>query len=149
MSNVEDYEYDDDDNQPEQPRQNPLRARMKQLEKENAEKEQALAEALNAKRELTFLKAGINPDEAKFKYFVKAYDGELAPDAIRQAAIEAQLMSPPNQIGNDETGAWSRTDQVAAGTHVTTPEPDLITRINRAKSEQEIMDILAEAQAQL
>lgn len=149
MSNVEDFYDDDDDSQQDQPRTNPLRQRMKQLEKDNAEKEKALAEALQAKRELNFLKAGVNPDDPKFKYFVKAYDGELSSDAIKQAAIEAQLMSPPNQVGNDETGAWSRTDHVAAGTHVTTPEPDLITRINRAKSEQEIMDILAEAQAQL
>lgn len=148
MSNIEDF-YDEDDDQQEQPRQNPLRARMKQLEKENAEKEQALAKALQAQRELNFMKAGINPDDAKFKYFVKAYDGELAPDAIKQAAIEAQLMSPANQIGQEEAGAWGRTDNVAAGTHVATPEPDLITRINRAKSEQEIMEILAEAQAQL
>lgn len=146
MSDVQDFEYDDDDQQ-EQSRPNPLRQRMKQLEKENADKDKALAEALQAKRELNFMKAGINPDEAKFRYFVKAYDGDLSPDAIKQAAIEAQLMSPANQIPANEAGAWGRTDEVAAGSHVNTPPPDLATRISRAKSEQEIMDILAEAQA--
>lgn len=145
MSDFNDYE--DDDQQDESSNRNPLRARMKQLEKENAEKDKALAEALQAKRELNFIKAGVNPDEARFKYFVKAYDGDLAPEAIKQAAIEAQLMSPENQIPADEAGAWGRTDNVAAGSHVTTPPPDLATRISKAKSEREIMDILAEAQA--
>lgn len=145
MSDFNDYE--DDDQQDESSNRNPLRARMKQLEKENAEKDKALAEALQAKRELNFIKAGVNPDEARFKYFVKAYDGDLAPDAIKQAAIEAQLMSPENQIPADEAGAWGRTDNVAAGSHVANIPPDLATRISKAKSEREIMDILAEAQA--
>lgn len=146
MSEVNDF-YEDEDDQQTEDQRNPLRQRMKQLEKENAAKDKALAEAFAAKRELAFLKAGVNPDNPMAKYFVKAYDGELSPDAIKQAAIEAQLMSPENQIPANEAGAWGRTDEVAAGSHVTTPPPDLATRISRAKSEQEIMDILAEAQA--
>ena len=146
MSDVNDFDYEDDD-QPEQSDRNPLRARMKQLEKDIAAKDKALAEALEAKRELAFVKAGISPADPKFKYFVKGYDGELNPDAIKQAAIEAQFLSPENAPSQDETKGWRTSDEVAAGTHTATPPPDIAQRIARAKSEREIMDILAEAQA--
>ncbi len=48
-----------------------------------------------ALRENAFLKAGINPDDAKMKYFVKAYDGELDPEAIKAEATEAGLLGAP------------------------------------------------------
>jgi hypothetical protein len=54
---------------------------------------------LNAmKREVAFVKAGIPLDDPKVGYFVKGYDGELEPDAIRSAAIEAGFMSPPAAV---------------------------------------------------
>lgn len=56
--------------------------------------EQELAEA---RRELAFAKAGINPDDPKMKYFVKGYDGELNAEAVREAAIEAGFLSMPQQ----------------------------------------------------
>lgn len=54
------------------------------------------AELAAAKRELAFAKAGIPLEDPKMNYFVKGYDGELSPDAIRQAALEAGF------IGNQQ-----------------------------------------------
>jgi hypothetical protein len=87
--------YDSEDQIEESETRNPVRARMKQLEKETADLRKQVAEAETAKRELAFVKAGLDPLQPMTKYFVKAYDGDLTPDAIRQAAVEAQLISPP------------------------------------------------------
>lgn len=145
MSEIE-Y-YDEDDYQPEtEPKQNPVRARMKQLEKEAEQLRKQAAEAEQIKRELTFIKAGINPDDPKFKYFVKGYDGDLTPEAIMQAAVEAQLMSQP-QTDQDEADAWQRTNKVAAGAQTAQPPVDWVKRIDQATSPEEVQAILDEARA--
>ena len=121
---------------------------MKQLEKETAELRKQVAEAEAAKRELAFVKAGIDPLQPMTKYFVKAYDGDLNPDAIRQAAVEAQLISPPqNQPSADEMQAWQRTNKVAAGSQTSQPPVDWTRRLNEATSPREVEQILSEARA--
>ena len=75
----------DSDFDEEQEGRNPLRDRMKQLEAENAELKAQADAASSAARELAFVKAGIDPELPISKYFLKAYDGELTADAIREA----------------------------------------------------------------
>lgn len=145
MSDFADEFYEDDD-QPQET--NPVRARMKQLEKENREYKKMLADAEQAKREVNFLKAGIDPTEPKFKYFVKGYDGELSPEAIRLAAEEAQLVTPQQAINEADKQAWQTTNKVAAGAESAPEGPSWIKRISEAESEQDLMAIFAEAQAQ-
>jgi len=140
--------YDSEDQIEESETRNPVRARMKQLEKETAELRKQVAEAESAKRELAFVKAGIDPLQPMSKYFVKAYDGELDPEAIRQAAVEAQLISPPDsQPTPSETQAWQRTAKLAAGSQTAQPPVDWNRRLNEARSPQEVEQILAEARA--
>ena len=140
--------YDSDNQIEESDTRNPLRARMKQLEKENAEAKKLLAEAEVAKRELAFVKAGLDPLSPMTKYFVKAYDGDLNPDAIRQAAVEAQLISPPDsQPTPSETQAWQRTAKLAAGSQTAQPPVDWNRRLNEATSPKEVEQILSEARA--
>lgn len=52
-----------------------------------------------AKRELAFLKAGINPEDPKMRYFVKGYEGDLSAEAVREAALEAGFLA--SQQGPD------------------------------------------------
>lgn len=140
--------YDSEDQIEESETRNPVRARMKQLEKETAELRKQVAEAEAAKRELAFVKAGIDPLQPMSKYFVKAYDGDLNPEAIRQAAVEAQLISPPqNQPSADEMQAWQRTNKVAAGSQTSQPPVDWARRLNEATSPREVEQILSEARA--
>jgi hypothetical protein len=140
--------YDSEDQIEESETRNPVRARMKQLEKETADLRKQVAEAESAKRELAFVKAGIDPLQPMSKYFVKAYDGELDPEAIRQAAVEAQLISPPDtQPTPSETQAWQRTAKLAAGSQTAQPPVDWNRRLNEARSPQEVDQILAEARA--
>lgn len=140
--------YDSEDQIEESETRNPVRARMKQLEKETADLRKQVAEAEAAKRELAFVKAGIDPLQPMSKYFVKAYDGDLNPEAIRQAAVEAQLISPPqNQPSADEMQAWQRTNKVAAGSQTSQPPVDWARRLNEATSPREVEQILSEARA--
>lgn len=74
------------------------------LDDEDGNSIQALRRAANAakklkaentrmKRELAFAKAGIPLTDAKMNYFVKGYEGDLDPEAIREAATEAGFLS--------------------------------------------------------
>jgi hypothetical protein len=142
--------YDSEYQTEETDTRNPLRARMKQLEKENAEARKLLAEADTAKRELAFVKAGIDLSSPANKYFVKGYDGDLDPDAIRQAAVEAQLISPPVAPSQtEEAQAWNRTAKIAAGSQTAQPPVDWAKRLDQATSPKEVEQILSEARAAL
>jgi len=127
---------------------NPLRDRMKQLEAENAELKAQADAASTAARELAFVKAGIDPELPISKYFVKAYDGELTADAIREAGIEAGLLKDEQADSiKQEAGTWNRSNEIAAGSE-TEPQMDYVTRISQARSQEEVNKLLSEAQAQ-
>ena len=51
------------------------------------------SELATTKRELAFMKAGINPEDSRMKYFVRGYDGEMTGEAVRQAALEAGFLA--------------------------------------------------------
>jgi hypothetical protein len=146
MSDFADEFYEDEDDQPVS-EQNPVRARMKQLEKEAKELRKQVADFAVAQRELAFVKAGIDPASPQAKYFVKGYDGELSSDAIRAAAEEAQLITPQIPVDVDKA-AWQQTNRVAAGAETASQGPSWIKRINDASSADELSAIFAEAQAQ-
>jgi hypothetical protein len=146
MSEIEYDDFSDDDQTEFQ--SNPVRQRMKQLEKENRETKKLLAELQNQAKELAFVKAGLDMNSPMAKYFVKGYDGELSPEAIREAAMEAQLITPTPAVNEDDRNAWRETNRIASGSEVS-PEPKgWAERINQAESEAELMSIFAEAQAQ-
>jgi hypothetical protein len=148
MSEFEEYFYEDEDDQPIEQPQNPVRARMKQLEKEAKELRRQVAEFSQASREMNFVKAGIQTEDPRFKYFVKGYDGELTPEAIRRAAEEAQLITPQNNVVDQDKQAWQQSNKIAAGSESAPPPPSWAKRIQDAKSEEEVYAIFAEAQAQ-
>ena len=124
---------------------NPLCERMKQLEAENAALKAKAEEVSAAARKLEFVEAGVDANLPLAKYFVKGYDGELTPDAIRQAAIEAQIIQDTKaaQVAA-EAKAWDRTTQAASGNTAGEAPVDWVTRINKAKSPSEVESLLAE-----
>ena len=125
---------------------NPLRERMKQLEAELGEWKAKAQQASEAERKLAFVEAGIDPSLPVAKYFMKGYEGELTPDAIRQAAIEAQIISDRKAAQvQQEAAAWSMTTQAASGNTTGEAPVDIVTRISNAKSQQEVEMLLAEA----
>ena len=124
---------------------NPLRERMKQLEAENAALKAKADEASAAARKLAFVEAGVDPNLPVAKYFMKGYDGELTADAIRQAAIEAQIIQDTKaaQVAA-EAKAWDRTTQAASGNTAGEAPVDWVTKIQKAKSPSEVESLLAE-----
>ena len=149
MSNFADtYEDDESIYDESTSEQNPVRARMKQLEKENREAKKLVAELQTAAKELSFAKAGIDVTDPRFKYFVKGYDGEPTPEAIRQAAEEAQLITPQATPQDTDKAAWQQTNRIAAGAETASSGPSWRKRISDAASQEELLTIFAEAQAQ-
>ncbi len=72
------------------------------------------------KRELAFTRAGIPMDDPKIGYFVKGYEGDLEPDAIKQAAVEAGFIAAPQQpadpVLDQARAGQSRVMAASAGT---------------------------------
>lgn len=125
---------------------NPLRERMKQLEAELGEWKAKAQQASEAERKLAFVEAGVDPSLPVAKYFMKGYEGELTPEAIREAAIEAQIISDRKAAQvQQEAAAWSMTNQAATGNTTGEAPVDIVTRISNAKSQQEVEMLLAEA----
>lgn len=148
MSEYEYTEYDDD-YQPENDGKNPVRARMKDLEKRLADAEKRAAAAETAARKAAFLEAGLDPANKMAQYFMKAYDGDMDPDAIKQAAVEANLIHATDTPSNVDADAWDRTNKVASGAGTASAPVDWQKRINEASSQDEVLAILAEARETL
>lgn len=142
MSNVNEF-----DDEIEEAPKDPVRARMRQLEKELKAKEQALVEADAIKREYAFMKAGVPMDSPMSKYFVKGYDGEFTPEAIRLAAEEANLIHKEAQNAQvkSEADAWNRLTKAQRAGETSEPAADWNTKLNQARNQDEVMQILAQA----
>ena len=85
---AEPFDEDDDDDQSGNEDFKNLRAKARKADKIERELAQT-------KRELAFVKAGIPMEDPRMSYFVKGYEGDLAPDAVRQAAIDAGFIQAP------------------------------------------------------
>lgn len=130
--------------------QDPVRAHMRKLEKELKAERAARAEAEAAKRELAFVKAGVPLDNPVAKYFIKGYDGEITPEAIRAAAEEANLVQPSKQA--EETKAeqeiWGRISKAQRAGETSEPAEDWTAKINNARNQDEVMQLLAQMRQQ-
>jgi hypothetical protein len=85
------------------------------------------------------------------KYFVKAYDGDMTAEAIQAAAQEAKLTQPKVQQTQSATPqeqqAWNRMGNAAQVGDTAEPVVDYANRMMNAKSEKEVMELLAQARA--
>jgi len=142
MSNV----HEDFDNETqEQTEKNPVRARMRELESEVKTLREKAAEAEKLQRELAFSKAGIPMDSPMSKYFVKGYEGEFTPEAIRKAAEEANLIKPTAAPADDpERRAWNRLQKASSAGETSDAIVDWNVKINQARNQDEVMQILAQ-----
>jgi len=142
MSDVHDLE----DEAQEQTGKNPVRARMKELESEVKALREKAAEADKLQRELAFSKAGISMDAPMAKYFIKGYEGEFTPEAIRKAAEEANLIQAQTPATpTQEQQAWGRMQKASTAGQTSEPVVDWNQRISQAKDSNEVMQLLAQA----
>ena len=138
------YEFEDDVK--DQVERNPVRAQLRKSEARNKELEAKLLEATEAQRKLAFVEAGVDITSPASRYFVKGYDGEMTADAIRQAAQETNLIGamqtkPEVQA---EQQAWNRVSKAKSLGENSEPESDWNTKIRNAKSQDEVMQLLAQ-----
>lgn len=143
------------------PRTNSEWAEYRQEQKKARDAER---EAQEAKRELAFYKAGIDPTkDPKLGLFMKAYDGKPEPDAIRAAAAEygfdlgggaPEPPADPAAQAQADAQAQANADALAAGQRIAqanagaTPPPvdpsTIITDAFNKGGESALMEALAE-----
>lgn len=144
---MSDVNFEGDDEAQDQGTRNPLRAHMRKLEEEAKALRDQLAAAQSAQRELAFVKAGVDLNAPVAKYFVKGYEGELSPEAIRAAAEEANLVPKAAEAPEvkSEQQAWNRLQKAATAGQTSEPPADWVSRINNAKSAEEVQMLLSQA----
>ena len=95
----------------------------------------------------TFRSAGIDPDDARAKYFVKAYDGEMDPDAIRAEAEAAGFIgsnasaSSPSPMMRDALDAEQRIAAAGEGGDPVS-QADLNSRIQATNNPEELRALM-------
>ena len=95
----------------------------------------------------TFRSAGIDPDDARARYFVKAYDGEMDPDAIRAEAEAAGFLgsdapaASPTPYMQDALAAEQRIATAGEGGDPVS-QADLNARIAATKNPEELRALM-------
>jgi hypothetical protein len=148
MSDSADYGYEEDVQ--DQGAKDPIRAHMRKLEAEVKALREREAQSNEAVRELAFVKAGVDLSAPISRYFVKGYDGEITPEAIRAAAAEANLIkeASASQPQPAEQQAWGRVANAAKVGETSEPVVDWSTKISQARNEQEVHTLMAQWQAE-
>ena len=82
----------------------------KTIEAERARADAAEAENKILMRDKTFRSAGLDPDDARVKYFVKGYEGDLDVDAIRMEAEAAGFLNAIEVKVQPDTADWDAGD---------------------------------------
>lgn len=126
------------------------RSQIRALEDQAKGRAEAERRAATAERQLAFAQAGIPLNDPKLSYFVRGYEGETTPEAIRQAAVEAGFIdegAAGSGVPDAERQAQERLAAAATGAHPGTP-PDLEAernaRLREAKTEAEFDRVFSE-----
>lgn len=156
-----DYDEDEDGGNDQQSQQsNASQNDLRELRKKAKQADDLAKKVAQFERENAFRDAGINPSEAKAKYFVKGYDGELTAEAIKAEALaagilqteeqkqetDAQQQQVEQQRANQEQ-AHQRMDGAGQGAGSQTPDQtaELIKKMSAAESMDELIDIATAA----
>lgn len=119
-------DFDDDDMPDPDSSIRQLRAKAKQADVEKERASEAERKLAALQRENAFMKAGIDLTDARAAYFVKGYDGDLDPAAIRAEAESAGFLAAPEPVvAPDEASAWDRTASASAGAVPNPPDQTL------------------------
>lgn len=118
---------------------------LRNLRKKAKSADDAERRAAKAERELAFAKAGLDLGDPKVGYFVKGYDGELTPEAIRATAVELGFVAVPTvdqQAASEAKGIEQITSTATGGQPASF---DVAAELQAARNEREVMAILRRA----
>ena len=126
-------DYDDNDDLETTTDEAPKRNWRRDLEEQAAQAKQAAAEAEAAKRELAFLKAGIDLDSPGGKLLAKAYDGAPTVEAIKAAAVEyGVIQNEAPAVSAEELAAHDRVANASAGAPTANEADELMAELDKA-----------------
>lgn len=97
-------------------------APIRELREQNKALQAELAEAAEAKRQLAFVRAGVDLDSKVGKLFYKAYDGELDAEALKAEASELGAL-----VGTSPAPPAPKNDDVPEGERRSTEERQNLT----------------------
>jgi hypothetical protein len=123
---------------------------LRKLKEQRREGEKAIAERDALARELSFVKAGVDPAHPAAAIFARGYDGDPTPEAVKEAwaamtGVTGDAGGPPPSA--DELAALGRADELTSGAAGQLPPDKLAERdakLRAAKTEREFDEIYAE-----
>jgi hypothetical protein len=121
------------------------REHIRDLEEKAGRVGELEAQLAEVKRQAAFVEAGITSANPAAKYFMKGYDGELTPDAIRAEATAAGFLqtTPAQAPPPDQSAAQHARVAAASEGAAPTPTTDLIEGINQAQTADEVMALMS------
>lgn len=123
------------------------REHIRDLEEKASRVGELETQLAEVKRQAAFIEAGITSANPAYKYFTKAYDGDLTPEAIRAEATAAgflQLAEAPSSAQQDSP-MLSHYGRIVEASEGATPAPttDLVEGINQAQTTDEVMALMS------
>lgn len=110
-------------------------AELRKLRKEAEKARELEAKLAEAERRETFALAGIPLDDPAARYFVKAYDGEMTPEAIKAAAVQARVIQG-TQASAEEIAGHQAAAAAAAGAEPVGVGPNLQAQLAEMAKKQ-------------
>lgn len=117
----DDDDYDEQDDEQDTQDQQRSNSEWAALRQEKKARKQAEAKAAEAQRTLAFYQAGIPTNDPRMDYFIRGYQGEVTPDAIRQAAVEAGFLQGQQQNPEHQQAIAAQQRIAAAGSSGVAP----------------------------
>jgi len=147
----DDYDFDGDDNTPEEPSPRDLRVQLKEAKAKARQAEELRQENERLRTSLTLNEAGLKLNELQQTALKAAHTGSWDADAVRKTAEAlgfAQAPPPPPPPVDDPS--LGQIDQIAAAAAGTDAPPasrdaELDARINNATTEAELLAIYRES----
>jgi len=129
---------------------NPQRAHTRRVEAENKVLREQNAGLQVSARKLAFVEAGVDTTSKASSYFVKGYDGEMTSEAIRAAAVEANLITSGTDATSQvaEEAAWGRAENAARLGEKVSLAVDWNEKMSQTKNEAEVKALMAQYNAQ-
>ena len=150
MSEDTDFENDELDQEDEVVEaRNPARENQRRMEKELKDSKAQLklandakSEGESAKKELAFLRAGIDTSKGTGKLLAQAYEGELTVDAIKASAEEYGLI--PTSQTSEVSQEIAAIDRVSAASSTSTGfiPPTAENEMRNATTSEEVMALV-------
>lgn len=138
---------DNDEGTEREPLDPKIREELKQARADRKARTETETELATLKRESAFDKAGI-PETGTGALLRKSYDGELTKEAIVQAAVEYGILQGSDSGAADELAALRGAHEASAAggaTNVEDPGAKFLRDVENAKTVEEIMVLVAEA----